>query len=270
MSAKRREETLTKKIFENYRKAIKEYIKKFGRNASATKINDDVRQKIFDIFHLGIFYHDNNKTLNFGGPAVAVPNTGAPNPLNIEQIGEIFLFCSVISNTIKLMIHFFNNIKACINHFINSELQEIKKGINKQLRVVNSTNISSLNASYFDKYIDGCTNLIKNIDELVNFLRNNTLCLGKPITNGLSGSAATDPGFTENEQNILNLFFGANVARQQGTKLAAGLGIGNILQTVYPTDFFTFNHSIIDFFSNNGKYDFTQLNISKFHEHFVN
>ena len=161
LSAKRREETITKPIFENYRKAIKEYIKKFGRNASATKINDDIRDKLRAIYHLGIFYHDNNKTLDFGGDSNN--NTGNPNPLRIEQIGEIFLFCSVISNTIKLMIHFFNNIKACINHFINSELQEIKKGIDKQLKVVNSTNISSLNASYFDKYIDGCTNLIKNM-----------------------------------------------------------------------------------------------------------
>jgi hypothetical protein len=161
------------------------------------------------------------------------------------------------------MIHFFDNIKACINHFINSELQEIKKGINKQLRVVNTTNISSLNASYFDKYIDGCTNLIKNIDDLVNFLRNNTLCLGKPISTGDStGPGAT--GFTENEQNILNLFFGANVARQNATK--ANCGIIHTLQTVHFTEFFTFNHSIIDFFSNNGKYDFTHLNISKFHE----
>lgn len=265
LSAKRREETITKPIFENYRKAIKEYIKRFGKSMSATKINDDVRDKLYGIYHLGIFYHDNNKTLDFGGDGNN--DTGNPNPLRIEQIGEIFLFCSVISNTIKLMIHFFNNIKACINHFINSELQEIKKGIDKQLRVVNSTNISSLNASYFDKYIDGCTNLIKNIDELVNFLRNNTLCLGKPITNGDSvGVAAV--GFTENEQNILNLFFGANVARQMGPKNATpALGIGNHnLQIVYPTDFFTFNHSIIDFFSNNGKHDFTHLNTSKFHE----
>jgi len=264
LSAKRREETITKPIFENYRKAIKEYIKKFGKSASATKINDDIREKLHGIYHLGIFYHDNNKTLNFGGDG-ATPNTGATNPLSIEQIGEIFLFCSVISNTIKLMIHFFNNIKACINHFINSDLQEIKKGIDKQLKVVNSTNISSFNASYFDKYIDGCTNLIKNIDELVNFLRNNTLCLGKPITNGdLAG--ANPPSLTENEQNILNLFFGANVARQYATKQAGGVGIGNNFQTVYPSEFFTFNHSIIDFFSNNGNHDFTHLNTSKFHE----
>jgi hypothetical protein len=264
LSAKRREETLTKPIFENYRKAIKEYIKKFGKSASATKINDDIREKLYGIYHLGIFYHDNNKTLNFGGDGAG--NTGPTNPLSIEQIGEIFLFCSVISNTIKLMIHFFNNIKACINHFINSDLQEIKKGIDKQLKVVNSTSISSFNASYFDKYIDGCTNLIKNIDELVKFLRNNTLCLGKPITNGDSVGVAA-AGFTENEQNILNLFFGANVARQRDTKQAGGIGIGNWnLQTVYPTEFFTFNHSIIDFFSNNGKHDFTHLNTSKFHE----
>jgi hypothetical protein len=67
--------------------------------------------------------------------------------------------------------------------------------------------------------------------------------------------------------NILNLFFGANVARQNGTKQVAGLGIGNHnLQSVYPREFFTFNHSIIDFFSNNGKHDFTHLNTSKFHE----
>lgn len=262
LSAKRREETITKPIFENYRKAIKEYIKRFGKSMSDTKINDDVRDKLQGINHLGIFYHDNNKTLDFGGDGAA-HNTGNPNPLRIEQIGEIFLFCSVISNTIKLMIHFFNNIKACINYFINSDLQEIKKGIDKQLKVVNSTSISSFNASYFDKYIDGCTNLIKNIDKLVNFLRNNTLCLGNPISNGNSVGAPA-PGLTEDEQILMNLFFGANVARQQNTK--QNLGIGNNLQTVYLTEFFTFNHSIIDFFSNNGKHDFTHLNTSKFHE----
>ena len=240
---------------------FRSYIQQFGKNNSAVKINTDVQQKISNIYHLGIFYHDNNKILDFGGNGAN--NTGNQNQLEFKQLGEIFLFCSVITNTIKLMIHFFNNIKVCIYHFINLDLQEIRKGINKQLRVVNSTNISSFNASYFDKYIDGCTNLIKNIENLIDFLRNNTMCLGKPITNGDIAAS-----FTENEQNILNLFFGANVAHQNGSKAAVpALGIGNHhLQSVYPNEFFIFNHNIIDFFSNNSKHDFTHLNSSKFQE----
>ena len=263
LSTKRREVILTKKIFENYRKAIKEYIKKFGKNASSTKINDDILEKINGIWHLGIFYHSHDRSLDFGGDVIpgGAGHSGPSNPLEFEKLGEIFLFCSVITNTIKLMIHFFNNIKACINHFINSDLQEIKKGINKQLKTVNSTNISSFSASYFDKYIDGCNNLITNINKLVDFLRNNTMCLGKPITNG----ALPTDSLTENEHFVRNLFFGANIVRQNTTKTALGIAQHDV-SVAYPIEFYTFNHSIIDFFSNNGKYDFTHLNSSKFQE----
>lgn len=261
LSTKRRDYILTKPIFENYRKAIKEYVKRFGKNASETKINDDIIQKISGIYHLGIFYHSHNKPLDFGGDGGAL--TGPHNLIEFEKLGEIFLFCSVITNTIKLMIHFFNNIKECINHFINSDLEDIKKSIDKQLKTVNSTNISSFNASYFDKYIDGCNGLIKNINNLVDFLRNNTMCLGKPITNGIPADSLID-----NEQFVRNLFFGANIVRQESPRANVGSGgpVQNNLSVCYDPEFYKFNHSIIDFFSTNAKYDFSHLNSSKFQQ----
>lgn len=263
LSTKRRDYILTKPIFENYRKAIKEYVKRFGKNASETKINDDIIQKINGIYHLGIFYHSHNKPLDFGGDGGGII-TGPHNLIEFEKLGEIFLFCSVITNTIKLMIHFFNNIKECINHFINSDLEDIKKSINKQLKTVNSTNISSFNASYFDKYIDGCNGLIKNINNLVDFLRNNTMCLGKPMTNGTPPADS----LIDNEQFVRNLFFGANIVRQESAKTNVGMGGApqNNLSVCYDPEFYKFNHSIIDFFSTNAKYDFSHLNSSKFQQ----
>lgn len=258
LSALRRDEKITKTIFENYRKAIKEYIKKFGKGASQTKIDTDIIAKIDNIYHFGMFYHSLNRNLNFGGNSVG--NTGPSNEISFEQLGEIFLFCSVITNTIKLMIHFFNNIKACINHFITSDLEDIKKSINTQLKSVNTTNISSLNASYFDKYIDGCNELIKNINNLVDFLRNNTMNLGKPITSGNAAGVY----LLEDEQLIINLFFGANIKYQGGTK-AAPLGVrANSLDRMYPSEYYKFHHELIDFFSINSKNDFKRINSTKF------
>jgi hypothetical protein len=163
LDASRLSVTITKKIFENYRKAIKKYVKIFGKGSAPDKIQTAIFDKLAGITHFGVFYHGPDHGLNFGTDA-------AHHPIKFEELGEMFLFSSVITNTIKLMIHFFNNIKACINNFINLDLQDIKASINKQLKIVNTTNISSLNAIYFEKYIDGCNELNKNIDNLVKFL----------------------------------------------------------------------------------------------------
>ena len=249
LDASRRSFTITKKIFENYRKAIKKYVKIFGKGSAPDKIQTAILDKLTGILHFGVFYHGPEDTLNFGSDA-------ALHPIKFEELGEMFLFSSVITNTIKLMIHFFNNIKACINNFINLDLQEIKASIDKQLKTVNTTNISSLNASYFDKYIDGCNELIKNIDKLVKFLQNNTMCLGKPKAFGANVNAV----LSENEQLVMNLFFGANVNHQATAKAA---GPPPLTTATYPIEFYKFHHDLIDFFSINGNQDFKRLNSTK-------
>lgn len=254
LDASRRSLTITKKIFENYRKAIKKYVKIFGKGSDPNKIQTAILDKLNGITHFGVFYHGPDDTLNFGGDG----QIGQPpeHPIKFEELGEMFLFSSVITNTIKLMIHFFNNIKACINNFINLDLQDIKASINKQLKTVNTTNISSLNASYFEKYIDGCNELIKNIDKLVIFLQNNTMCLGKPKAFG----AIQNEILSENEQLVMNLFFGANVSHQATAKI---VGPPPLTNAVYRLQFYKFHHDLIDFFSINGNQDFKRLNSMK-------
>lgn len=260
LDASRREETITKEIFENYRKAIKEYVKTFGKGASQTKINDDILQKLIYITHIGIFYHGPDKELNFGGDSQG--NTGRPNNIKFKQLGEMFLFCSVITNTIKLMIHFFKNIQKCIVHFIKNELEKIKDNVNTKLKSANITNISSLNASYFDKYIDGCEELNINIEKLVKFLQNNTMCLGEPKSSGNSAEA-----LTKDEQSILNLFFGANISHQviaNPNKDAGPLKNNPKISYFYNLQFYKFHHELIDFFSINANQNFKKLNLMKF------
>ena len=253
LDASRRSVIISKSIFENYRKALTEYIKRFGSGMNPTKIQDDILTKITNITHLGIFYHGPDDTLNFGDGGAGA------NSIKFEDLGEMFLFCSVITNTIKLMIHFFSNIKACVLHFIKTELETIVSHINKKLKVVNTTNISSANVSYFEKYIAGCEELNKNIDNLIKFLKNNTMCLGEPKSNGDPAGAAA---LAKNEQQVINLFFGANIHRQDSTK-AIGPPMGPNFAVPYPIEFYTFHHDLINFFSSSER-TFKRLNTMKF------
>jgi len=249
LDASRRPEKLTKKYFENYRKSLTEYIRRFGSGSDPDKVEHDIFDKLRAITHLGVFYHGPDGELNFGGAAPA------NNPIKFEELGEMFLFCSVITNTIKLLIHFFKNIKACISHFVKSELEAILTGIDNKLKVVNSTNISSYNATYFEKYVNGCEELNKQLDKLINFLRNNTMCLGEPIN---SGDVAA--GLTKDEQIVVNLFFGANIHHQNTTKAAL---IGADFAEAYPLQFYTFHHDLINFFSSSER-TFKKINTMKF------
>jgi hypothetical protein len=255
LDASRREYTITRPIFENYRKSIKEYVKKFRDTDSTAKIQKMILDKFNGINHFGVFYHGPEDILNFGGEGTAA--TGGPaNNIKFEEIGEMFLFCSVITNTIKLMIHFFENINHCIRHFIKTQLEDIRTHINKALKSVNTTSISSMSASYFEKYIDGCNNLIINIEKLIDFLRNNTMCLGKPV--GFSDNPTTTC-LSKDEQLVMNLFFGANVSHQSGNKNADGCPTAQ-----YPIQFYTFHHNLIDFFSINSNHNFNKINPLKF------
>jgi len=254
LDASRREYTITRQIFENYRKSIKEYVKKFRDTDSTAKIQRMILDKFNGMNHFGVFYHGPDDVLNFGGDGTA--GTGPPNNIKFEEIGEMFLFCSVITNTIKLMIHFFENINHCIRHFIKTQLEDIRTHINKALKSVNTTSISSMSASYFEKYIDGCNNLISNIEKLIDFLRNNTMCLGKPV--GYSNDPTTC--LSKDEQLVMNLFFGANVSRQHGDKdPRSGVDVHQ-----YPIQFYTFHHNLIDFFSINSNHNFNKINPLKF------
>ena len=253
LDATRREYTITRPIFENYRKSIKEYVKKFRDTDSTAKIQRMILDKFNGMNHFGVFYHGPDDELNFGGDGTA--GTGPRNNIKFEEIGEMFLFCSVITNTIKLMIHFFENINHCIRHFIKTQLEDIRTHINKALKSVNTTSISSMSASYFEKYIDGCNNLILNIEKLVEFLRNNTMCLGKPV--GFSNVPAQF--LSKDEQLVMNLFFGANVSHQSGNKAADGCQTEQ-----YPIQFYTFHHNLIDFFSINSNHNFNKINPLKF------
>jgi len=254
LDASRREYTITRQIFENYRKSIKEYVKKFRDTDSRAKIQKMILDKFNGMNHFGVFYHGPDEELNFGGDGAG---SGARNNIKFEEIGEMFLFCSVITNTIKLMIHFFENINHCIRHFIKTQLEDIKTHINKALKSVNTTSISSMSASYFEKYIDSCNNLISNIEKLVDFLRNNTMCLGKPV--GYT-SDPTTTCLSKDEQLVMNLFFGANVSHQHGDKdPATGVDVQQ-----YPIQFYTFHHNLIDFFSINSNHNFNKINPLKF------
>ncbi len=254
LDASRREYTITRQIFENYRKSIKEYVKKFRDTDSTAKIQKMILDKFNGMNHFGVFYHGPDDELNFGGDGAG--GTGPPNNIKFEEIGEMFLFCSVITNTIKLMIHFFENINHCIRHFIKTQLEDIKTHINKALKSVNTTSISSMSASYFEKYIDGCNNLISNIEKLVEFLRNNTMCLGKPV--GYTNDPITTC-LSKDEQLVMNLFFGANVSHQSDDKDADGCETEQ-----YPIQFYTFHHNLIDFFSINSNHNFSKINPLKF------
>ena len=250
LDASRRPEKLTKKIVENYRKSLTEYIRRFGSGSDPNKVQNDIHEKLRAITHLGVFYHGPDDELNFGAAAPA------NNPIKFEELGEMFLFCSVITNTIKLLIHFFKNIKACISHFVKSELESILSGIDNKLKVVNSTNISSYNATYFEKYVNGCEELNKQLDKIINFLRNNTMCLGEPMSSGAAPAAALD----KDEQIVVNLFFGANIHHQNTTKAAP---IGANFAEAYPLEFYTFHHDLINFFSSSER-TFKKLNTMKF------
>ncbi len=255
LDASRLDFKITKKIFENYRKAIKEYVKRFRNNDPTAKIQTSILDKLLNINHLGIFYHGPTDILNFGGN---IGNNEPDDNIEFKELGEIFLFCSVISNTIKLMIHFFKNIKSCINHFIKVELEVIKTQINKSLKTVNNTLISSFNSSYFEKYTDGCNKLIDNINKLVEFLENNTMRLGKPIGHG----AIPNECLTDNQQIAMNLFFGANISHQSANRGATPTN--PTPNTTYPIEYYTFHHYLIDFFSINSTQHFSKINTMRF------
>jgi hypothetical protein len=232
LNAKRLPTPINQDVFTKYKKAVQKYIETFTTDAKI----QEIRARLNAITNLGIFYHSPTDRRNFG----AAPNS---HQITFEKLAETFLFCSVITNTIKLLIHFFENIDACLEHFVTTELTVLEARIDAELAKANSNinNLSSSHDNYVKKYISGVGELRKNIGLLVNFLKNNTMHIGNPKAGTVPLGAPAEL-LDPNEQLVLNLFFGANISHQNTAKAVA-----TITTAVENDAFFLFNHKLMFF-----------------------
>jgi hypothetical protein len=200
-----------------YELALKKY-KDLGFTADYNKVKS-LFDKISQISHLPLFFDGYNDTLNVFtnngaargvGPGMAVdfpesggcgvvPPAGNTVPLSFTDVAELFLFNSVNTTTTTLLIHFLKNVKACLNHFMTTDLMVANDKLSKQIT-----------GSQSDKIQGSLRELIKEIDKVVNFLKYNTLNLQEK-TISLNDSATATFQFRNNEHYVKNLFLGANV-----------------------------------------------------------
>jgi len=200
--------------------AVKKY-KELGFTADYTKVKS-LFNKISQISHLPLFFDGYQDTLNIftndgrdrgagAGPALDVPESGgcgvvppAGNtiPLSFSDVAQLFLFNSVNTTTTTLLIHFLKNVKACLNHFITTDLKVASDNLSKVITV-----------SQADKIEGSLRELIKEIDKVVNFLKYNTLNLQEQSVrlNDDNLGLNVEHQFKNNEHYIKNLFLGANV-----------------------------------------------------------
>ena len=192
--------------FEN---AVKKY-KELGFNTDYTKVKL-LFDKISQITHLPLFFDSYDDILNVyanDGRAVGanastsggcgeVPATNTI-PLSFNDIAQLFLFNSVNTTTTTLLIHFLKNVKACLNHFMTTDLRAVSDVQGKQIA-----------DSQSDKIEGSLRELVKEIDKVVNFLKYNTLNLQEQ-TISLNNDVAPF-SFGNNQHYIKNLFLGANV-----------------------------------------------------------
>ena len=243
LNAKRLPTQINQDVFTKYKKAVQKYIETFTTDAKI----QEIRARLNAITNLGIFYHSPTDRRNFGSAVGAAPNS---HQITFEKLAETFLFCSVITNTIKLLIHFFENIDACLEHFVTTELTVLEARIDAELAKANSNinNLSSSHDNYVKKYISGVGELRQNISRLVDFLKNNTMHIGNPKA-GTTAAALGTTHLSQNEQLVLNLFFGANISHQTEAKLnpAAPAAIPVTATAVENDAFFLFNHKLMFF-----------------------
>jgi hypothetical protein len=91
------------------------------------------------------------------------------------------------------------NVKACLNHFITTDLKTLSDSL--------PTNAGSTQS---DKIEGNLRELNKEIDKVLNFLKYNTLNLQEQSVR-LNDDALAATNFRNNEHYIKNLFLGANV-----------------------------------------------------------
>ena len=161
--------------------------------------------KISQIEYLPLFFdsYTDSLTITYEGsggcgvPAVAVAGTIS---LSFEEVAKLFLFNSVNTTTTTLLIHFLKNIKACLNHFMTTDL-----------KVVSDVQGKQIGDSQSDKIEGSLRELVKEIDKVVNFLKYNTLNLQEQTLNLIELIGIQNMYFGNNEHYIKNLFLGANI-----------------------------------------------------------
>jgi hypothetical protein len=198
--ANRQLDNFNSSLFES---AVKKY-KEFSFNTDYTNVKL-LFNKISQIQYLPLFFdgYSDSLTINYEGsggcgvPAVAVA-AGGTISLSFEEVAKLFLFNSVNTTTTTLLIHFLKNIKACLTHFMTTDL-----------KVVSDVQGKQIGDSQSDKIEGSLRELVKEIDKVVNFLKYNTLNLQEQ-TISLNNDVAPF-NFGNNEHYIKNLFLGANV-----------------------------------------------------------
>ena len=180
---------------------FKEAVKKFMSeelNSNHQKVKD-LFDKFAHINNLPLFYDGYGSTLtiastgNNGGATAAVGV--ATKTVSFEEIAQLFLYNSVITNSTRLLIHFFSNIKACLEHFIKIELVPIIDKI-------------KTSESQHDKVRINLEKLVIEIKNLISFLKYNGINL-QDRTPSLNDVVAGNFRIPQNSYYIKNLFLGS-------------------------------------------------------------
>lgn len=193
-----------------FKDAVQKY-KEFNFNTDYTNVKL-LFNKISQIEYLPLFFdsYTDSLTINYqasGGCGVPA-NPPGPGPaavgstisLSFNDIAQLFLFNSVNTTTTTLLIHFLKNVKACLNHFMTTDLRAVSDVQGKQIA-----------DSQSDKIAGSLRELVKEIDKVVNFLKYNTLNLQEQTLNLIEVNALPNMYFGNNEHYIKNLFLGANI-----------------------------------------------------------
>lgn len=188
-----------------FKNAVKKY-KELNFNSDYATIKT-LFDKISQISSLPLFFdsYDNTRTrtidtLISGGCGVAP--AGLNTTLSFYEVAQLFLFNCVNTTTTTLLIHFFKNVKACLNHFIATDLKNVETNFGKN---IGTPQTAKIEGSFRE--------LNKELDKLINFLKYNTLNLQEQTINlnNNGGLVNHNLAYNENEHYVKNLFLGANV-----------------------------------------------------------
>jgi len=189
---------------DQFKKAVIEY-NNLGFNNNYDKVKL-LFNKISQIQYLPLFFDSYEDSLTIpaveSGGCGMVPPPPATVSLSFSDVAQLFLFNSVNTNTTTLLIHFFKNIKVCLQYFIANDLKNVADVQGKQIV-----------DSQADKIEVSLRELIKELEKVINFLKYNTLNLQEQTINLNTNGIGATPNFafTNNEHYVKNLFLGANV-----------------------------------------------------------
>ena len=181
---------------------FKDAIKKFMSeelNTDHTKVIG-LFDKFAHIDYLPLFYdgYDDSLTIpstdNRGGTNTDLLGTNRET-VSFNDIAQLFLYNSVITNSTNLLIHFFSNIHACLEHFIKTELIPI------------SEKVKSVDSQQ-DKVLLNLKTLSNEINKLIKFLKYNGINL-QDRTPVLDNGTTANFKIPKNSYYIKNLFLGS-------------------------------------------------------------